>query len=171
MQNVRFSASVVERNDAFSHVLKLVLAAHCCIVLAGCLAFPPSAGSYTVPPPREAHLVGWWMGFTQDDLYFIRIRLDAGGTGVCSRAFFRDQPSVLEVTSWRLSGAGLRIEARPRSTNSWSMTITGEATAGTTMHLKVVSDDGCTRWTRRLDLKRETRVLESLTASQTVLER
>jgi len=150
------------------------LAAHARLYLHALLAFAmmlAMTGCYTLPPPQEEHLVGEWVGFTTDDVFFFRLRLDPGGTGLCARVFLDEQPSLLSVSKWTLTDRTIRIHADPLDADTWPFNMIGETSGGTTLRLRASSSDDETKWARDLEFKRESRLLRAMDKTQRAMNR
>jgi hypothetical protein len=126
------------------------------------------------PLPKKEQLLGEWVGFTADDLMFIRLRLEPNGTGLCARVFMYEPPVVLAVVRWHLDKRKLIVSAVPldterRAAEAWAMTFVGRASAGSALHLNAYDCSGRSNWGREVILMREHRLIAALGASRDVM--
>ena len=125
---------------------------------------------YKQPLPKEEWFVGHWIGFTTDDVYFFRLRLDPGGTGLCARVFLDDQPSLLSVSRWTLIDRMILVDTVPLDGDTWALKMTGNELGGTGMQLKVKSDD-VNKWERVIEFKKESWFLDAFDKSLRAMNR
>jgi len=65
------------------------------------------------PPPKPLDVVGVWSGYG-DQVEFLRLELDVGGTGYLAVSYLPAYPARLyRVESWRLAERSVEIQVRP----------------------------------------------------------
>jgi hypothetical protein len=75
-------------------------------------------------PPKPADVVGVWFGYAEDQISFLRLELDADGTGYLCVKYLPDTPPRLyHVESWRLSGSMVDIQTRPIDSDAEAVTF------------------------------------------------
>ena len=65
-------------------------------------------------PPDASKIAGVWSGYSDDQVEFMRLELDANGTGYVCVSYLTDAPARLyRIESWRTSEWNVEIQTRP----------------------------------------------------------
>ncbi len=75
----------------------------------------PSGNALTLAqPPSKDDLVGAWSGYSESDLEFLRLELDADDTGYLAISYLPDVPvSLYKISKWALTKSKLRLVVSP----------------------------------------------------------
>jgi len=110
------------------------------------------------PPPDPAELLGAWVGFEKDVMYFCRLDLTRDGRGYCSFTYFDDPPKLYEVKAWSLDGFVLDITLSPVDKGAEPIHIRGQAN-----HRMMLLEFGGVEklsWKRQMTLVKDTDLAE-----------
>ena len=66
-----------------------------------------------VQPPAKSSVIGAWVGFDQDRLFFCRLELSAKDTGLFATTFVNNPARLYAVSAWKLDGFKLEISLDP----------------------------------------------------------
>ena len=78
-------------------------------------------GDRPIKPPVERNLVGHWVGFCDQRLYFYRLNLRGDNTGKLVVVYAEDEPDIYSVR-WQLNERQLQLNLFPLTTNAEIMT-------------------------------------------------
>jgi hypothetical protein len=90
-------------------------------ILIGALTRSGMAADKKATPPTAKELVGVWIGFDVDELYFTRLELRPDSTGFLARVapadtiLHQDGVHVYRLTSWHVDGWNVAIQMSPMS--------------------------------------------------------
>lgn len=103
-------------------------------------------------PPTKVSLVGNWIGYDQDRLFFCRLELEEKGKGFFAKAYV-DHPAVLyTVESWSLDAFELKISLLPVDRDAYPIYLKGSAGFS---QLTLEMGEANSRWRRELTLFNE----------------
>jgi hypothetical protein len=105
-----------------------------------------------MPPPTKEALVGPWVGLSEDETYAFRLELKLDGGGRLGYLFAEEEPKILPIASWAISGREIEMSIAPTEPNAPGAISTAKGHA-TTFALSLTI--GGTGWKRRVELRRE----------------
>lgn len=124
-----------------------------CFTIVACSTIASKVAS----PPEPHDLVGSWIGFEHDRLYFCRLELEASGKGYFAK-MYTDNPALLYIVkSWSLSDRDLAIELLPVDEAAEPIYLKGAASRSE-MLLEI--GEPSTGWKRELRLFNEKQFME-----------
>ena len=120
-------------------------------VKAGCVKTLPAwlqcGGSKLARAPTVQEVAKTWVGYTGDELMFVRLELHTNGTGRCAHVYLPDtclhECGVKEywISRWELKNWYISFHIEPATTNSWPIYLKGTS-SGHIMELEVGGPDG-----------------------------
>lgn len=102
-------------------------------ILIGALTGSGIAADKKATPPTAKELVGVWIGFDLDELYFTRLELRPDFTGFLARVapadtiLHQNGVHVYRLTSWRVDGWNVAIQMSPASNATNVGSVRGRA--------------------------------------------
>jgi len=111
-------------------------------------------------PPKPQDLIGVWIGFDDDELFFSRLDLRSDFTGYLARVSPRDTilhdygVFAYRVTKWTVDDWNLDISLTPATPKAESIQVRGHYN-GFSLRLEITGTDGL--WKRNVVLDREVR--------------
>jgi hypothetical protein len=136
-------------------------------LIAFIILFTASVKGYTKRTKilRE-HLVGTWIGLTEDELQMIRLILSSDGKGVIGFSFLDERPCVFRVTSWVYDKGTIDIDLE-ESTARCPIDRGFEGVArGSAIELTVKGQ----QWKRKASLRREEELIKRLNRIEAEME-
>jgi hypothetical protein len=101
--------------------------------------------------PSHEEVATVWVGWSTDDLYFLRLALMPDGSGQGGYAFFGEEPQQFRISSWKYNQGRIEIRPEPPMTpNSWVSPLHGNL-VGLSLKIKASGKD----WKISFDLRRE----------------
>lgn len=83
-----------------------------CTAIAALLTCRDASAIKVSPPPSREYVAQTWVGFSTDDLYTIRINLNADGTGTGVLILSTEAPEPFDVRTWTLDQDSLVVSVR-----------------------------------------------------------
>jgi hypothetical protein len=87
------------------------------LIFLGCvstLAGSPTAHAKRARPPTQSELIGTWQGYSDSQLEFAVLELDAGGVGLLAISYLPDDaPLLYKVEKWAVRDFDIEATVRP----------------------------------------------------------
>ncbi|HEV8579129.1 MAG TPA: hypothetical protein VGX68_08600 [Thermoanaerobaculia bacterium] len=130
-------------------IWQLLSASIVTLALAVMLPDPSLARKNWRPPSRE-EVAQVWIGWSTDELYFLRLELFPNGEGLGCYVFLEEKPEVFRIASWRYDAGRIKIYPVSPAKPSWVVPLEGSI-IGLPMKLSATGRD----WKLSFLLRRE----------------